>query len=59
MPEENDRISPKKEIEALKAEIKDLKNAVKALLEGMKTAEDETGDYYMKKGVYLGIDFND
>lgn len=59
MPEENDRVSPKEEIKTLKSKIIELEKAVKALLEGMKTAEDETGDYYMKKGVYLGIDFND
>lgn len=59
MPEDLDRISPKKEIQNLKAEIEELRTAVKALLKGMINAENESGEIYMPKGVYLGIDFND
>lgn len=46
-----------RQIEALKAEISELKNAVIALLKGMKEAEDSTGDDLMPIGKYYEIEF--
>ena len=42
-----------------KARIEQLEKTVKALLSGMKTAEDEIGEALMPEGTYYGVKFED
>jgi hypothetical protein len=49
----------KEKIDSLEKRVQTLETTVKALLEGMKDAERETGEPLMPTGEYYGIKFED
>lgn len=49
----------KEKTEALEKRVTELERVVKALLDGMKSTEDETGEALMPEGEYYGIEFRD